>query len=305
MKELNGLFNENNFKIEFIGVNFLNSINSTKIYYQPNFSNIAESKIDFTKKIVQHIYKNKLNQSINTMVDFYSGTLLDLSIKKQGQSMSTRFNIRCPHKLYNNSEIEKTVRELGFGDSWNFVSIVNKSMSEYKNSQFDSLHIIGFSIENEIITSIKYYFSLLSGKIIPDYSDFKKYHSEDEDYFYKIMSTLNISKKNVQNLKKFFYNMNQSQSYIAFIGIDFDLAGNSYYKIYYNIPDYYNSDFILNNIIGENIPINDNTISYFKSKMSKDRKVEYIAVAFTKEDILQYQIYLGGGDINYNEIHKK
>ena len=78
-------FNDKSFKIELIGVNFLDNINSTKIYYQPMFSNIKEDKIEFTKNIVKKLYKNNLNQSIINIIDCYSRSYIGFIIKKTRQ----------------------------------------------------------------------------------------------------------------------------------------------------------------------------------------------------------------------------
>ena len=286
-------YNDTIFRIEYIGENFLDTVKSKKIYYQPIYSKIPESKVAFTKKVA---YEISQNDSIINLIDHYNGVLLDFSYKKTSAQENVRFNIRCPHKAHENETIKKTVQDIGFGFSWDTVQRINNGMIEYQSQRFDALHIIGFSFNNKAITSIKYYFSLFDEAIIPDYNSFEKHHKDDLNYFYKIMDLLNINEKTVLSLKNIFDIMNSHSSYIDFIGVDFNTNGNKKYKIYYKANK--NFEFIndLTNIINSKHKVNNDVNNRIKKYRENKEKIDYFAVAFSEDTILQYQFYLMGGE---------
>ena len=214
---------------------------------------------------------------------------MDLSLKKQGKNKSIRFNIRCPHNSFQNKNIEKCIKELGFDFSWKYISNIISSMNDYSNSKYDSLYIVGFSIENDRITSIKYYFTKFENQeIITDYNNFEKYHSKDKEYFLKITDILNIQKNIEIELKTIFDYMNKNKAYIAFIGVDFNLEGKSIYKIYFKINDECISVSELSNFF----KLSDEVKSEINKCSKNDKKIDFIAIAFSESSILQYQLYL-------------
>lgn len=281
--------------IEYIGLNFLTSTESLKVYYRPDYSLINCPKNVFTEELLKKYFGDKLAKLCEKyLLKGKNYHLLDISFKTKKSYVDTRCSIKASEKYNNISSIYTFLTKIGFIKTIDEITRIREYIHLNNSVSLDPLYVIGFSYRDEKITSLKTYYRFSKYEIVDDYANFDKQHMDDCNIFKNIVTLCEISEKLENKLYQFFLILNKAKFFIDFMGVDFSLDGDKFFKIYFKNSEGHCADNAIRAIL--DLSINREYIEEILQSMrnlcSSNFKIDAIGIAFNKERVLKYQIYL-------------
>lgn len=281
--------------IEYIGLNFLTSTESLKVYYRPDYSLINCPKNVFTEELLKKYFGDKLAKLCEKyLLKGKNYHLLDISFKTNRSYVDTRCSIKVSEKYNNISNIYSFLTKIGFIKTIDEITRIREYIHLNNSVSLDPLYVIGVNYRDEKITSLKTYYRFSKYEIVDDYANFDKHHMDDCNIFKNIVTLCEISEKLENKLYQFFLILNKAKFFIDFMGVDFSLDGDKFFKIYFKNSEGNCADNAIRAIL--DLSINREYIEEILQSMrnlcSSNFKIDGIGIAFNKERVLKYQIYL-------------
>lgn len=288
---------ENDFDIEYIGLNFLTEIESFKIYYKPSKSLHTKLSSQFIENIMECYFGGIITECYkNYLKQHEKHNLLDISFKDTNDIIDIRCSIRFSTKYNQITNLYSFIRGIGFHKTTEEIDRIREFIHFNYCGEIDPLYVIGFTWKNGTIATLKTYFRFSTLEIIDDYANFNKHHTNDDAVFYNIVMLLGIDKELTTHLYQIFSLLNKSKLFIDFMGIDFDAEGDKYFKIYFKKSDNCDVESAINKLLDLEISKTESKkiIKNIYNLYSLNFKtIDGVGVAFNETKLLKYQIYFG------------
>lgn len=281
--------------IEYIGLNFLTSTESLKVYYRPDYSLINCPKNVFTEELLKKYFGDKLAKLCEKyLLKGKNYHLLDISFKTTKSYVDTRCSIKVSEKYNNISSIYSFLTKIGFIKTIDEITRIREYIHLNNSVSLDPLYVIGFNYRDEKITSLKTYYRFSKYEIVDDYANFDKHRMDDCNIFKNIVTLCEISENLENKLYQFFLILNKAKFFIDFMGVDFSLDGDKFFKIYFKNSGGNCADNAIRAILdlSNNREYIEEIFQSMRNLCSSNFKIDGIGIAFNKERVLKYQIYL-------------
>lgn len=224
--------NDSQFTVEFYAYNFSSQGLVNKVYYYPTllkdkeYITLSPDELSLLSEVLNN------GNLLSFKPDIY--TLCDFSIRgaKQAENVGFSFKIIDDSNYIHPYEIFKPFSDFNVHDFCNTIIQIQDSLF-INEPKFNPFSMIGLLFDKTSIKAIKAYVRFDNNEI--------KTSSEREKIIKKVISTINPRSTN----KKVFLNTTKIIERLgflfAFVGIDYDIAGNSRFKLYYRTSGEYDS----------------------------------------------------------------